>query len=366
MAQTKTKLPPIFERYLKSLNPRLKRSTRYSHKHILHSFLRWLDEQGVPIKKVGREQTLGWFNHLWEKGLKPSSRDKYATCLRIYLRWLYEHGILDKQPDSLVKTSDFPKTPDYLPRPLSPQADQELQDRLGKSDCLFQQGLLLMRCTGVRIGELMSLDQDCIRCDYQGTKFLKVPLGKLDNERLVPLDHDTSQLVKKLQRTNDHHHKIWLLQTKRGKKTRYHQYVEAMKIACQGLEIDGTMTTHRLRHSYATSLLNAGMSLTSVMKLLGHRDIKMTMRYTAIAQETVKTEYFQALEHIQSKYQLAPITPDLLADPIQSLADVERWIRCQTIPKFSDKQAAIAIAKRIARIQAAMKNLFPHLEEPSD
>ncbi len=361
MYSSKTELPDVFRRYLKSLRPRLKTSTFRHHKYIIHSFHQWLDAHGIPLMQVDREQTIGWLNHLVEKGLKPASRNKYAAYLRIYLRWLHEHNLIKTNPEHLVKISDFPKIPEYLPRPLPTIADMELQRRLKQSDCRFQQGLLLMRWTGLRIGELRSLEQNCIRSNYQGNKFLKVPLGKLDNERLVPLDKDTVHLVEKFQQhAQKGRQKTWLLETKQGKKTRYHQYADAMNKACEGLEIDGKMTTHRLRHSYATSLLCAGMSLTSVMRLLGHRDIKMTLRYTAITQETVRTEYFEALSRIQTKYSTKLLPADTLppTDPIKMLLDVERWTRSHSTKTVSEKRAAIAIAKRIQRIQLALKALF--------
>jgi len=135
-----------------------------------------------------------------------------------------------------------------------------------------------------------------------------------------------------------------------------------MHKACKDLEIDGKMTTHRLRHSYATSLLNAGMSLVSIMKLLGHRDYRMTLRYTAITQETVRTEYFEALSFIQKKYRTEPLPSNHLSvpDPIKMLSDVVRWVQNHKTRNASEKQTAIAIAKRIDRIQSALKNLFPN------
>jgi integrase len=56
------------------------------------------------------------------------------------------------------------------------------------SDSIYHQGLLLMRLTGLRIGELCSLERNCIRRDHLNNCFLKVPLGKLNTERLVPMD----------------------------------------------------------------------------------------------------------------------------------------------------------------------------------
>ncbi|MEK6867603.1 MAG: tyrosine-type recombinase/integrase, partial [Nanoarchaeota archaeon] len=61
-------------------------------------------------------------------------------------------------------------------------------------------------------------------------------------------------------------------------------------------------TTHQMRHTYATTLLNAGMPLMGLKELLGHKSLTMTLRYAAITQETVKTEYFSAIEKINARY----------------------------------------------------------------
>jgi integrase len=56
-----------------------------------------------------------------------------------------------------------------------------------------------MRRAGLRVGELRRLERDCVRDDHNGRHFLKVPLGKLNTERLVPLDAASLEIVTKLQ-----------------------------------------------------------------------------------------------------------------------------------------------------------------------
>ena len=133
-----------------------------------------------------------------------------------------------------------------------------------------------------------------------------VPLGKLANERLVPVDDETVELIGRLRSTGKTDRR-WLLETPRGNRTDPVRYRAALREAGEGLSTDGPLVTHRLRHSYATSLLSAGMSLVGVMRLLGHRDYRMTLRYAAITQETVTREYVKALAKIEHRYQ--PTTP---------------------------------------------------------
>jgi integrase len=102
----------------------------------------------------------------------------------------------------LVFTRDIPKLPRPLPRYLPADADRLIGEALQASpNRLFADALLLARATGLRIGELRDLELDCVH-EVPGTgAWLKVPLGKLDSERMVPLDDDTVALIDRIAAT---------------------------------------------------------------------------------------------------------------------------------------------------------------------
>jgi site-specific recombinase XerD len=303
----------------------------------------------LQLNALNRRHLTRWLMYLSKQGLKAATRNNQIVTVRLYLRSLAEQGIININADELIRRTDLPKLPKYLPRPLGPQTDRELQKRLRNSQNPLHKGLLLTRRTGLRIGELIALGFDCIRTDDQGTRFLKVPLGKLHNERLVPLDDISVKLIKNLRRKGDPTREF-LMVTARGKPTLYNQYVCALREICRGLDITDKMTIHRLRHTYATSLLSAGMSLTSVMKLLGHRDYRMTLRYAEITQEAVGKEYFEALTEIEKRYQckLTAGTTDAF-DPIKAIADTVRWLKKYTEPSESSKSIVRSVCKRLER-----------------
>jgi len=299
-----------------------------------------------------RDHVTQWLKQLKDDGLHPSTREAIIFHVRAYLQWLDEHGRTTLAAHELIRRGDIPKLPTYLPRPLPPDADRALLARLEASACPYHQGLLLMRNTGLRIGELMALPYDCVRTDLNKNAFLKVPLGKLDNERLVPLDDKTAELIRRLQQTG-RRKRTWLLETPSGTKTHRYLYYRALHQACSGLPIPDRMNSHRLRHTYATTLLNAGMSLVGVMKLLGHRSFRMTLRYAEITQETVGKEYRQALAQIEQRYDTRPrFTVENGTDPNKMLSDVARWIQ----KNVRDEQgpSARTLIKRIERLQAAL------------
>jgi len=365
----KLPFPEVAARYIRSMEPTHKYSTLKAHRVSLRHFHRWLDRHEISLDALQRSHTSAWLQSLSQSGIVPKTINHHLVFVRLYLRWLYEQGILSSYPEELIRVSDMVKEPKYLPRPLPPAADKQIQERLAKSDDIYCQGLLLMRKTGLRIGELASLENQCVRQDHIGNRFLKVPLGKLNTERLVPIDTTTIALIDKLQGLNETAAiKTFLIETKTGKKSRYSQYLAALGEACKGLETNGKMVTHRLRHSYATTLLNAGMSLVGVMKLLGHNDHRMTLRYAEISQETVGKEYFEALARLEHRY------ADILnidsrtvqeTDPAKLLTDAMHLIQNLSADDNTRKTIARAIVKRIQRIQAEVQKLFPcHSAKP--
>ena len=322
-------LPEDVRRFLRQLATTRKPATVRLYRGVLRGFREWLEGKGTSLEKIDRNACLSWAQHLHEAGIHPATRVGMLVCVRKYIDWLWEQGVTEARGRELILSTDLPKKPDYLPRPLPPEADKQLQQRLKSAESAVALGLYVMRRTGLRIGELRRLENNCIREDHSGNHFLKVPLGKMNNERLVPLDTETLIAVTELQR-QARDGSPWLIEGARERPVGAQTYQETLvKLAGDlSLSLPEKLTTHRLRHTYATSLMNGGMSLTGVMKLLGHRDYRMTLRYTQIADETVGREYFEALTRISERYEL--LQPNagepIEIDPVALIQDSIRWI----------------------------------------
>jgi integrase len=102
----------------------------------------------------------------------------------------------------LLFASDNPRIPTPLPRFLPPDADRRLTQALQASDNrLAADALLLQRACGLRIGELLDLELDAVIDIPASGSWLKVPLGKLDTERMVPIDDDVLALIDRITAT---------------------------------------------------------------------------------------------------------------------------------------------------------------------
>jgi integrase len=258
-------------------------------------------------------------------------------------------------PDELIRKSDFPKLPQYLPRPLNAEADRELQRRLAASQEPTAWALLLMRRTGLRIGELRNLEYHCVRIDKR-RPLLKVPLGKLNNERLVPLDATAVELVHRLQATGPRP-RAWLVPGAGGARAPYDRIRRALTTHSRDLPEPTRITCHRLRHTFATEMLGAGMSLVGLMRLLGHRDYHMTLRYAAFTPEVVDDEYTKALERLETKYQLSTrkLRRNEAPGPDELLDQLARWLR----KHVTSPQPRKALLLRIERLRREIRNFEP-------
>jgi site-specific recombinase XerD len=320
-------LPDIARDFMDTLRPVRRPETCASYLSDLRGLHAWLAAQNQSLNTLDRDVAERWLKSLADCGLAPSTRNLRIFGVRRYFQWLSERGVITADPDDLLRISDLPKIPTYLPRPFPVQADRELQRRFRESDTDCGQALFLMRRSGVRVGELVRFEPQCTEEDLHGNVFLKVPLGKLDNERLVPIDQETCLIVERLQRQCSSG-ALFLLEPHLSRQTVVQHLQVALKNAASGLGIPGPVVSHRLRHTYATELLNAGMSLVSIMKLLGHRSLRMTVRYAAITQETVVKDYYGAMAKISPQYELPTQCSEIPEpDPDQMLRDVISYLR---------------------------------------
>ena len=242
--------PSIVYDYLAIREPTIKKKTCSVLGSTLSGFHQWIARKKIALHTLSRDHMTAWFSFLNTRGFHPSTRRYKIMSVRQYLSWLYEKGMIGIPPEELIRKGDFPKVPSYLPRPLPPEIDFELQNRLANSENQLHQGLLLMRKNGVRISELMGLGYDCIRTDNNGIHFIKIPLGKLYNERLVPLEEATVKLIHKIQDQGPIP-RHWLLFNEYGKQPTYYELKKALKESCEGIETQKPITSHRLRHTFA-------------------------------------------------------------------------------------------------------------------
>lgn len=346
-------LPDSARRYLDTLRPVRKPSTCSGIATELRDLHAWMKAQRFELDHLDRPAMERWLKSMADRGLGPTTRGSRIFRVRRYLDWLFERDAIRTDPDILLRPSDLPKLPSYLPRPFPIEADRQMQRRLLARGDSLGQALFLMRRTGLRIGELVHLEPHCLETDHDDNAMLKVPLGKLDNERLVPLDDKARTVLDALQRACPRGSAL-LLEPQLSRTTLLGRLGAALKLAAQGLDVPGPVVSHRLRHTYATELLNAGLSLVAIMKLLGHRSFRMTMRYAAITHDTVARDYHAAMARVSARYDVQP-SPTLSGqpDPERLLSDTISWLRNNA----GDDPRAHRLVKRLYKLRGDIEAL---------
>jgi integrase len=248
-------------------------------------------------------------NSVTGEPITVADRIRRVHAVGHFLAEITEWGWDDAPPRRLIFGSDLPRSPRLLPRYLPVDADRKLAAALSDSPYrLAADALLVQRACGLRIGELLDLELDCIHeIPGQGC-WLKVPLGKLDTERMVPLDDELLTLVDRIIATRSpgrpmRHPRTGapadFLFTHHGKRLSQNAVRAELNRAADTAGL-GHVTPHQLRHTYATALINAGVSLQALMALLGHVSSQMSLRYAHLFDSTVRTEYERALNLAKS------------------------------------------------------------------
>ncbi|EUA42901.1 phage integrase family protein [Mycobacterium xenopi 3993] len=265
-----------FAEYLTAHHPQLA-NLRELDRACIEGYLAW-------------NRTRGWRGQRANAGAGRTISAAVAQSAVLSLRNLLDDitawGWEQAPPRRLVFAADFPKLDQPLPRALAPDVDAAVMNAVAQLDDSFARvGLTVLRGAGLRAGELLDLELGSI-IDYgpAGT-WLKVPLGKLATERMVPLSATILAALDEWVTLRGVHRPLPhprtgaftdFLFTQHGRRLGYTRLRNGLLAAAEtaGLRApDGgvlIVTPHQLRHTWATELANAGMSLQALMALLGH------------------------------------------------------------------------------------------------
>ncbi len=149
--------------------------------------------------------------------------------------------------------------------------------------------------------------------------WLRSPVGKLRNDRMIPLHPECVELLAEWTATNSEYirSKGRLLADEHellDRRTGHRMVATTAKRA--GV---GTVHPHQLRHTFANRAINRGMRLEAIAALLGHRSMEMTMTYARITNRVVADEYASVCEQIDRLYKTAGV-PGALPAEIETAA----------------------------------------------
>ncbi len=359
----------------------LRPSTVSHYEHTVRLFLAYLRESFPDLRRPSQlrrdPHLLGWLEYLWMQRLSSSgqpwctgTRAAHLIRLRKLLDLLGDHPSPPRP--GLLLSEDIPRLDQTLPRPLTPEDDARLQTELRRRNDLPANTLLLTRLTGLRIGETVDLAADCLRHLGGDDWALHVPVGKLHNERWTPVDHEVRSLVARLRflaTLPPATPTEFLLPRPRGRNVLCTALRQDLNAAAAQAGITAHIVPHQLRHTYATSMLRAGLSLPALMKLLGHRTANMTLRYVEITQQDLQREFHLARQNPRHRIPLPTSLPAPDPDRPDTAAVSQRLSGAIRLLDLFRQQAAAdlnqpiqLLIRRLVRIRGRFEKL---LQDPA-
>lgn len=238
--------------------------------------------------------------------LKPNTLRAHLGLLRAFFDRIVEWGWEDAPDRVPIYSSDMPRIPRPLPKALDdPTMARFLSAAAHDSDRRRQLCVELLARTGMRVSELCALRADAMSC-RSGSWWLQVPVGKLHNDRYVPLHPRLVKLIEDWQAFHDDHG-TGLLLTVAGVPIERHAVARMVRKVARDAGV-GHVHPHQLRHTLATQAINRGMRLEAVAELLGHKSLTMTLAYARIANRVVADQFQAVSDKVDALY--VDPTPD--------------------------------------------------------
>jgi integrase len=216
------------------------------------------------------------------------------TCFERVSEWDYP----DAPRRVLIFNGDLPTPDDPLPKFLTDPEAAKLMRAAAGAEPTQRLVIEMLARTGLRVGELCALTADAV-VFISGRHWLRVPIGKLHNDRYVPLHPQLVELLNahRVGRDDD----IDRLITWKGRPLNRHKITRILNRITKQAGI-GHVHPHQLRHTLATQAINRGMSLEAIAAMLGHKTLRMTLVYARVADQTVADAYDTVTDQVDALY----------------------------------------------------------------
>lgn len=276
------------------------RNTLLAYGRDLKEAADWLEARDLSFASASQSDVEDYLVQCEAQGLARATRARRLSSLRQLFRFAYDEGW---RPDNPALRLSGPGRAKRLPKTLTQdQVSALLQAavKVGRTDADRLRNLCLLEllyATGMRVSELVSLPVQAAR----GDPAMILVRGKGDKERLVPLSRparaalaawltlrDRAEEEARLARRTPPSRFLFPAEGVEGHLSRQVAHRLLKSIAVQAGVDPGAVTPHRLRHAFATHLLQGGADLRSIQTLLGHADIATTEIYTHVLDEHLR------------------------------------------------------------------------------
>jgi len=276
---------------------RLAEGTKKAIRIALKDFFRWAQKrQTSDIRKLGKKDLVSY--HTWlgnqvskrsGEALASSTRNSRFQVVAFLYSCLYRSGAIVENPAHGLRLK-VPESRSWRRRPLSRDEITKFLETIDvETETGFRDRALfeLLYSSGIRVGEAASLKVRDI--DFETRQM--IVRGKFDRDRMVPISVVAKEFLVHWLEPRIENPEAWVFPGRGGHLTRAH-ISDRFRELLRRFDMDTRdISTHSIRHSTATHLLENGASVRHVQELLGHKNVESTVRYTHVMADGLAKVY---------------------------------------------------------------------------
>ena len=294
------------------------------------------------VTDIKRQHVSDYIDHRLAAGYATSGINQDLRYFQAFLHFLEDQG--HDVPPALLRMPGL-KQPDRLPRFMTGEqvcaVRDDLEREVAEADTpvlrrdslLFRAAFYLLWHGGLRLGEVEEL---CLQDLDLPSRNLAVRQGKGCKDRIVYLTDTAVTAVREylpVRGTGPTDH-VFLY-----RNASLHRDIVRSRLQLAGRRVGVHISPHRLRHTYATQLLNAGCPVTSIQRLLGHKRLESTMVYARVYDRTVADDYYAAMARIEGSLEQPHTDPTPVDD--HAVPDDERAYLLDLTNQLAEPQLSV-------------------------
>jgi len=259
--------------------------TATSYEQVLKAFQEFLRSEGLDLapQNIDRNLLIEFVGDCQRRELATGTIALYSQALRIFFSWLHQQGLNAHDPGKGFRPV---RTIRNIPRPLSEGEVAEVRSALWKETRVMPRMRMLVELlygSGLRIGEAWRAKLGDIERGEPSKASIRV-LGKGSKVRVVPVSPIFLRALDEYLQTRPRHRRpadrIFLGQNRKPITLPHLRRQLTLHLEASGLK---GFKPHRLRHSFATHLLDHGADIRAIQELLGHSSLATTQVYTQVS-----------------------------------------------------------------------------------
>ena len=290
----------MIEQFLNYLRYERNRSTLtvQRYEEVLRTFQAYFENMDDQLswESIDSDVIRDWMESMMDNGAMASTVNNCLSAVRSFYRFALSRKLVTKDPAHMVKGPKKEKPLPHFVREseMDRLLDENEWDTINIKDVRARTILILFYETGIRLAELISLDDKDVAFSLHQVKVT----GKRNKQRIVPFGKELEQALQDYIRLRDEQVPVRedqaLFVTDKGKRVGRAMVSNLVRNHLARVSTMKKRSPHVLRHSFATAMLNNGAGLESVKNLLGHESIATTEIYTHTTFEQLKRIYKKA------------------------------------------------------------------------